>query len=76
MRGVTPRGASGTAGSWARMSSAVRAVHCMRPGAEWDSMREAVLTVSPSSVYLRGKAAGRDACDCVLQRIIYLMAVG
>ncbi len=38
--------------TWALMRSAVRRVHWMRPGMELDSIRLAVLMVSPKSVYL------------------------
>jgi hypothetical protein len=38
--------------AWARMRSAVLQVHWMRPGTELDSMRLAVLMVSPKRVYL------------------------
>jgi hypothetical protein len=42
--------------TWALIRSAVRQVHWMRPGREFDSMRLAVLIVSPNSVYLRAGA--------------------
>ena len=40
-------------GAWRATAAANLSVHWMRPGSEWLSMREAVLTVSPIIVYLK-----------------------
>ena len=48
---ITPRLVRRMAGFCSSTSSAVRAEHCTIPGTPVDSMREAVLTVSPRRVY-------------------------
>jgi hypothetical protein len=52
--------------TWALTRSAVRQVHWMRPGRECDSMRLAVLIVSPNSVYLFSISGIKSVNVCTL----------